>query len=150
MSETRKREMARAEDLGWIEVNGLIESLTPAHMEEKGYFPGWSAKDLVGHLGAWMAEAGVYLERIRMGTYRPEHRDVDEMNARFFEAMKDQPLSVVRAECWSSRNRMLREWDLLPEVTTAAEEWFDGSGPAHYDEHTPRLREWVEELRAGA
>jgi Mycothiol maleylpyruvate isomerase N-terminal domain len=150
MSETRKVELVKAEDEGWIEVNGLVESLPPAHIEEKGYFPEWSVKDLVGHLGAWMAEAGVSLERIRMGTYRPEHQDVDELNARFFDAMKDQPFGVVRAECWSARNRMLVEWDLLPEVTTPAEEWFAESGPAHYDEHVPRLREWVEELRARA
>ena len=148
MSEPRKIALAKAEDQGWTELIGLIEALGPAQIEEKGYFPEWSVKDLMGHVGAWMAEAGIVLERIRMGTYRPEHRDVDALNAQFFEAMKDQPLPVVRAECWSSRNRMLREWDLVTEVDAAAEEWFAESGPAHYDEHTPRLREWVDELRA--
>ena len=44
-----------------------------------------------------MAEAGIVLERILMGTYRPEHRDVDALNAQFFEAMKDQPDAVPYA-----------------------------------------------------
>ena len=97
MSEPRKIALAKAEDQGWTELIGLIEALGPAQIEEKGYFPEWSVKDLMGHVGAWMAEAGIVLERIRMGTYRPEHRDVDALNAQFFEAMKDQPLPVVTA-----------------------------------------------------
>ena len=43
---------------------------------------------------------------------------------------------------------MLSEWNELPEVTPDAEEWFRESGPEHYQEHLPRLREWVKELRA--
>jgi len=69
--------------------------------------------------------------------------DVDELNRYFYEANHDLPLSVVRAEMFSSRNRMLREWSLLPEITPKAEEWFVESGPEHYAEHSERLREWV-------
>ena len=43
-------------------VVGLIESLTPAQMEEPGYFSeGWSVKDLMAHIGSWQAEAGQVL-----------------------------------------------------------------------------------------
>jgi hypothetical protein len=48
----------------------------------------------------------------------------------------------------SARNRMLLEWNLLPEITPKAEEWFVESGPQHYEEHMERLREWVKELQA--
>ena len=70
------------------------------------------------------------------------------MNKAFYEANRDLPLSVVRAELWSARTRMLSEFNAPPEVTPLAEEWFMESGPKHYEEHLPRLREWAEELRS--
>ena len=144
-----KRELLRSEDAGWSELIGLIESLSPAEMEQPGYYPeGWSVKDLMAHIGSWQAEAGQILQQIRMGTYRGRPVDVDGMNKRFYEANKDLPLSVVRAELWAARNRMLSEWSDLPEVNLEAEEWFVESGPEHYEEHLPRLREWVKELRS--
>jgi hypothetical protein len=144
-----KRELLAAEDAGWNELNGLIESLTPAQMEEPGYFSeGWSVKDLMAHIGSWQAEAGQVLQQIRYGTFRGDPVDVDAMNALFFEANHDLPLSVVRAEMFSARNRMLTEWNTLPEITAKAEEWFLESGPAHYDEHADPLGKWVEKLRS--
>jgi mycothiol maleylpyruvate isomerase-like protein len=144
-----KRELQAAEDVGWIELNGLIESLTPAQMEEPGYFPeGWTVKDLMAHVGSWQAEAGQVLQQIRYGTFGGDPVDVDAMNARFLEANRDLPLSVVRAEMFSARNRMLTEWNALPEIAPKAEEWFVESGPRHYEEHVEPLRKWVEELRS--
>jgi hypothetical protein len=144
-----KRELAASEDAGWTEFNGLIESLTPAQMEEPGYYPeGWSVKDLMAHVGSWQAEAGLLLQQMRYGTYRDEPIDVDAMNAMFYERNHDLPVPVVRAELFSARTRMLTEWNPLPEVTQKAEEWFFESGPQHYEEHLPRLREWVKELQS--
>jgi len=84
------------------------------------------------------------LEQLRNGTYSPRRIDVDEMNRGFYEANHDLPVSVVRAELWSARSRMLQEWGALPEVSPKAEEWFVESGAEHYGEHVPRLREWLE------
>jgi Mycothiol maleylpyruvate isomerase N-terminal domain len=146
---TRKRELQAEESQGWIGLNGLIESLTPAQMEEPGYFrEGWSVKDLTAHIGSWQAEAGQILEQIRYGTFRGDPVDVDAMNAVFLETNRDLPLSIVRAELFAARNRMLTEWNALPEITPKAEEWFVESGAAHYQEHMERLKAWVEELTA--
>jgi hypothetical protein len=145
-----KRELQRAEDVAWTEFLGLVESLTADQMVEPGYYPeGWSVKDLLGHIGSWQAEAVQVLEQIRMGTFTSSRIDIDALNRQFYEANKELPLPVVRAECWSARNRMLEEWNVLPEVTQDAEEWFVESGAAHYAEHKGRLREWVGELSAG-
>lgn len=144
-----KLELAAAEDRAFVEFDALLESLTPAQMEKPGYFSeGWSAKDLMAHIGSWQAEAGKILQQIRYGTHRGEAVDVDEYNQRFHEANADLPLPVVRAEYHSARMRMLMEWNAIEEVTPKAEEWFVESGEEHYAEHLPRLREWSEELRS--
>jgi Mycothiol maleylpyruvate isomerase N-terminal domain len=147
---TTKRDLCRAEDDGWNEVNGLIESLTPEPMEEPGYYPdeGWSVKDLLAHLAAWMAEAARILTQVHYGTYLKRDLDVDAMNKEFYEANRDLPLSVVRAEAFASRNRMLAEFNAIDDVIPEAQDWFEESGPRHYQEHLPRLREWVQELRS--
>ena len=60
--------MAKEEQL-WTELHQLIDTLPADKVEEPGYFAkGGTAKDLVAHLGSWLAEAGVVLERIRFGT----------------------------------------------------------------------------------
>lgn len=144
-----KHELVASADVGWNEFLGLVESLTAEQMVEPGYYPeGWSVKDLLGHIGGWQAETVQMLEQIRMGTYTRQRVDVEAFNELFYEANRDLPLPVVRAECWSARNRMLEEWGLLPEVTPEAEEWFVESGPNHYAEHNGRLHEWVDELTA--
>ena len=150
MPMTTKRELAAAEDAGWAALLEILESLTDAQVEEPGYFPeGWSVKDLLAHLGGWQAETVRILEQVRFGTYRDGPIDVEAMNLVFLESNRDVPLPDVRAELWAARTRMLTEWNALPEVTPVAEEWFRESGPAHYDEHLPRLREWAQELRSG-
>lgn len=144
-----KRELAAAEDAGWTALWGIIEAMDPEQRERPGYFPqGWSVKDLMAHLGGWQAEAVHTFEQIRNGTFQPVLHDVDETNRSFYEANRDLPLSLVTAELWSARTLMLVEWNALPEITPEAEEWFRESGPGHYEEHLPRLREWVSELTA--
>lgn len=131
----------------WEELHELIDALPAERASEPGYFDeGWSAKDLVGHIGSWLAEAGAVLEQIRFGTYRAEEIDVDAMNATFLAALRDTTLPDVRSQAIAARERMLRAWGALPEASTEADRWIDKTGPAHYAEHLPRLRAWVEEV----
>jgi Mycothiol maleylpyruvate isomerase N-terminal domain len=141
-----KRERLEAEDRGWAELRALVDPLTPERMSRDGYYDDWSVKDLLAHLGCWMAEAARILEQIRMGTFVEAPVDVDGLNARWYETWRDQDLRTVWAELHSARARMLEEWDRLPEVADKADEWFRESGEDHYAEHLPRLRSWIEEL----
>jgi len=140
----------RREDEAWSRFEAVIESLTEEQVIEPGYYvdDGWSVKDLIGHIGSWMAEASSMLERIRFGTYEPDTRDTDDLNKEFYEANRDLPLGLVLAECHSARARILQEWDALPEITTEAVEWFEESAAKHCAEHQPRLEEWATELLA--
>jgi hypothetical protein len=131
----------------WTEVHDLVGSLPEDQVEAPGYFEeGWSAKDLVGHLGSWLAEAGVVLERIRFGTYRPEEIDIEAMNKAFYESLRDVPYRDVRNLAFAARERMIRGWRSLPEPSAEADGWINKAGARHYGEHLPRLKEWVQEL----
>jgi hypothetical protein len=145
----RREDLLRSEDRGWNELHSLLETLSRQQMLEPGLTPdGWSVKDLLWHLGAWWAKAGVMLERIRVGTYEggDHSSSVDELNARFLEEGRRLDLPTVTAELYSARNHALVEFAALPEVTPDAEEWFRESGPEHYDEHLDDLRTWVDKL----
>lgn len=142
--------MLAAEDAGWNDLHALVDSLTPEQAERPGYYvEGWSAKDVLAHVGSWLAEAGVVLQRIRVGTYRPEEIDIDTMNTSFLESLKDVPFEVVRGLAFAARARMLLAWGELEELTPEAAFWIRKAGAEHYDEHLPALREWVTELGSG-
>ena len=141
--------MWTAEDAGWDELHALIDSMTPEQAERPGYYSeAWSAKDLLAHIGSWLAEAGLILERVLVGTFRREEIDVDAMNEQFREAMADVPFDIVKAQASAARTRMLQAWRALPEMTPEAEFWVRKSGAEHYAQHLPRLRDWVAELRS--
>ena len=149
---TTKRELTTAEDAAWATFLQTVESLNEEQLMEVGYYPddGWSVKDLIGHVGFWMSEAANMLEQMRFGTYVPGTADADTLNKESYEANRDVPLSIVRAESFAAHTRMLQELDALPELDTEAEEWFTESADRHYAEHQPRLEEWVAELRSRA
>jgi hypothetical protein len=143
-------ELMRAEDVGWDELHELIDSLTPEEAERPGYYEeGWSAGDMLGHIGSWLAAAGAVLERIRAGTYEAEEIEVDAWNERFLQAMKGVPFHDIRVQAFAARARMLLAWNELGEITADAAFWIGKAGADHYAEHLPRLREWVSELHAG-
>jgi hypothetical protein len=149
----RREDLLRSEDQGWAELRSLLDALSPQQMLEPGLTPeGWSVKDLLWHLGAWSAEAGIMLERIRTGTYDGwgQAASVDELNARFLEEGRRVDLATAKSELYAARNRALMEFAALPEVTPEAEEWFRESGPEHYQEHLDDLRAWVGKLTSAA
>ncbi len=135
------------EDALWHEVLAIMGSFTPAQAVAPGYFPeGWSAKDALSHIGTWLAEAGVALEQLRAGTYielRPDQ--IDEMNERFLDAMRDASLNDVKAQAAAARARMLHAWKDVPPEAEAAAAWIRKSGTDHYREHLPRLRAWLDD-----
>lgn len=136
----------------WTAIVALCRSLDPDERLRPGYYrdPDWTVKDLVAHLGTWMAEAEVQLLRIEAGTYVEEPLDIDGLNAQFLAAMGDQDWSTVWAQAVSARAQMLTVFGRLRERTEAADRWVRKSGAEHHGEHLPRLREWVAELREDA
>lgn len=139
-----------AERRGWYELLDLVRTLTPDERAAPGYYRDidWSVRDLVGHVGTWLAEAEVQFERINGGTYEGHDVDIDGLNAAFLEAMRDQPWDVAWTQATAGRSRMVQAWSSLPERTDEAAWWIRKAGGDHYAEHLPRLRAWAGELRA--
>ncbi len=142
----RKRDLIELEDRAWAEFRALLARLSPDRVVVVGYYEDWSVKDLMAHVGCWMAEAARVLEQVRAGTYSGWDHDSEELNREWWEVWRDADLDTVRAELHASRARMLDEWDRLPRIDQVADEWFRESGHQHHQEHLPRLREWVAEL----
>jgi hypothetical protein len=137
------------EDRLWSELRETIDAFAPEQAVRPGYYTeGWSAKDALAHVGTWLAEAGVALEQIRSGTYvELEANRIDELNARFLEAMRDASLPDVKAQAAAARTRMLHAWGELATADEVAASWIRKAGPDHYREHLPRLRAWLREVR---
>lgn len=138
------------ERVRWYELGDLVRSLTPAERLVPGYYrdPDWSVRDLVAHIGTWLAEAEVQLERLRAGTYEGHDVDVDRLNAEMLAAMQDQPWEIAWTQANAARTMMLQDWYRLETRDDEAAWWISKSGGDHYGEHLPRLREWVTELVA--
>jgi hypothetical protein len=138
------------EDALWRELSDTFDAFGPEEVLRPGYFrEGWSAKDALAHIGTWLAEAGVALERIRHGTYVELHAEqIDEMNARFLDAMRDASLADVRSQAAAARSRMLHAWGEFPSPDDGATSWIRKAGPDHYREHLPRMKAWLAEVRA--
>jgi len=143
-------EEIEAERRGWYELAELVRSLTPEECLEPGYYsdPDWTVRDVVAHLGTWLAQAEIQFERIGAGTYEGHDIDVDALNADLLEAMEGQPWDVAWVQANAGRSRMIQEWFALREPTHEAAWWIRKSGSEHFAEHLDRLREWAAELIA--
>ena len=133
---------------GWQEIVALVRSLAPDEWLEPGYYrdPDWTVRDVVAHLGTWLAEAEIQFQRITVGSYGGHEIDVDATNAMFLEAMSGQPRQVAWVQANSARTRMIDEWYDLDEPNDEAAWWIRKTASDHYGEHLARLREWVAEL----
>jgi hypothetical protein len=139
-----------AERIRWYELVALVRELTPDECLEPGYYrdPDWTVRDVVAHLGTWLAEAEVQFERMIGGTYEGHGIDVDVLNATFLDAMEGHPWTVAWLQANAGRTRMLEAWYAMSERNDEAAWWVRKAGAEHYAEHLERLREWVAELTA--
>jgi len=137
--------LLQEEDEGWRLLHDVLGRIPKGRLDEPGVTPdGWSAKDVMFHVGAWLAEAARQLERIREGTYRAEDDDVEDRNQAWFALSQTLELSTVRAELESSRVMAREALTALPELTADAREWFEESAGLHYAEHVPDLVRWLD------
>jgi hypothetical protein len=132
----------------WKAITALVELLTEEERGAPGYFrdAGWSVKDLIAHLGAWMAEARMQLLDIAARSYVPHEAEIDARNAATLAATREEPWDRVWERTTGARAWMLEAWFGLRGPDEAANQWIRKAGAEHYGEHLSRLRDWVTEL----
>ena len=85
----RRRELILEEDARWADLMAALDGVPHQRLLEPGITGPWSGKDILAHLGCWMAQCAHVLERIRLRTWQRTEVDVDAMNRLFYEACKD-------------------------------------------------------------
>ena len=132
----------------WKAISALVGLLTEEERSVPGFYrdPDWSVKDMIAHLGAWMAEARVQLLDIAARSYVPHEAEIDARNAATLAATKTEPWDIVWARTTGARAWMLEAWFGLSEPNEVANQWIRKAGAEHYGEHLSRLRDWVTEL----
>lgn len=139
--------MLADEDASWHELHAVFERIPPDRFEEPTVTPeGWSPKDVMFHVGAWMADCQIQLERMRAGTFDPGEETratIERRNTEWFELSRTMSHHDVRGEFEAARQRMVEEFGSMPDVTPDAWEWFEESGPLHYAKHVNDLEGWL-------
>ncbi|HEU4354895.1 MAG TPA: DinB family protein [Actinomycetota bacterium] len=145
----RREELLHAEELGWRQLNGLIEGLSDEELVEPYAADGRSAKDLMWHVACWAADCARALDQMAAGVFTGQTlvEDTETVNRRWYAQSQRMDPATVRAEWWASRSMMVDRLAALHPLTPDADEWFDEAGPRHYEQHLPELRAWVERRR---
>ena len=144
MSDPHLESMLLEEDQGWRRLHVLLRSIPTDRLDEPTVTTdGWSPKDVMFHIGAWLAEAARQLERIREGTYRPQEETVDELNSAWFALSRTLDVPTARAELEAARVIARDALGALPILTTDARGWFEESAWLHYAEHVIDLERWL-------
>ncbi|MGH2641076.1 MAG: maleylpyruvate isomerase N-terminal domain-containing protein [Actinomycetota bacterium] len=138
-------ELLADEDRLWLELTEVFGDVSPERFDEPSVTPeGWSPKDVMYHVAAWAEEAATVLGRIAAGTHNGSDPDTQALNEEWFEVGRGLDDDVVRIRFAKGRTAMRQAFTRLPDVDAAAWEWFEESGPRHYQEHLPDLRTFLE------
>lgn len=133
------------EDHGWLALTEVFGDVPPARFDEPSVTDqGWSPKDVMYHVAAWAEEASKVLGRIAAGTHRQGDPDVQALNEEWFEVGRGLDDEIVRIRFAKGRLAMRQAFTSLAHVDASAWEWFEESGPRHYEEHVADLRAFLE------
>jgi hypothetical protein len=133
------------EDRRWLELTEVFGDVPPERFDEPSVTgEGWSPKDVMYHVAAWAEEAAKVLGRIAAGTHRESEPDTQALNEEWFVIGRGLDDDVVRIRFAKGRTSMRQAFAGLSHVDATAWEWFDESGPRHYEEHLPDLRAFLE------
>jgi hypothetical protein len=133
------------EERGWLELTEIFGDVPPDRFDEPSVTSdGWSPKDVMYHVAAGAEEAAKVLGRIAAGTHRESDPDTQALNDEWFEAGHGLEDDIVRIRFAKGRVAMRQAFSRLSEVDANAWEWFEESGPRHYEEHLPDLLAFLE------
>lgn len=146
-------QVLRRIDSAWLDFIEVIDSVPDDLVDVPGAVGFWSVKDIIGHVETWDREA---LDSLRQFVGDRDTRalvswpDVDEFNARQWEAKRNTDLFDLRHEMENTHGHLMEFLSSLPEEEFALEQvqeriQIDTYG--HYEDHGPEIRRWLKVQR---
>ena len=152
-----KDELINQIETEWANLQSSLDGLTEAQMHQPGVVGEWSIKDVLAHITAWQTRLITAMFKAEKG-FTPYTTDgditVDQLNAQFYQEMKDRSFDQVWDDLDSSYHQILtrlgnwKEQDLFDPKRF---KWMEGQPFAeniagdsyeHYAEHVAQIREW--------
>ena len=150
----------QAEQAGW---EALLRDIGEEHMTQPGVAGEWSIKDIVAHLTAWRrrtvgrVQAALRHEPPPPPPWPSHLQNDDEINAWFYAADRDRPLTDVLGESRDVFAQLAEALSAFPEAALLDPTrfpWLEGeplTGAAFFghfhEEHEPDMRAWLERIR---
>lgn len=117
---------------------------------------GWSVKDILAHIAAWLREGAGALERLARGEDVPPDTldcDLDARNARFAELWREALVQDVETELHLAKEAFVSAMRSLPDAAFAeggaARSIVFEEGIDHFKEHAQQVFEWKEREKVG-
>ena len=117
---------------------------------------GWSVKDVLAHVAAWLREGARGLEGVaqgRQGVLGSLDDDVDARNALFAEQWRDASVQEVETELHLAKDAIVRAMRALPPQRFAegepARHIVFEEGIDHFKEHAQQTYQWKVRVEAG-
>jgi hypothetical protein len=133
----------------------LVMSLGDAE-KLRPVFDGWSVKDVLAHVAAWLREGARGLEGVaegRQAVLESLDDEVDARNARFVEQWRVASVQEVETELHLAKDAFVRAVRALPPERFAegepARHIVLEEGIDHFKEHAQQTYEWKEREEAG-
>jgi hypothetical protein len=134
------------EAAGWERFSGVVAAIPPGRAEDPTVTPdGWSTKDTLFHMAAWLELCAEVCDRMAEGAWDPSTAEdetpefVDRINAEQFARARALTPQDVEERLARARARARDTFTALPEMTRDAWGWFEESGPMHYAKHVHDL-----------
>lgn len=148
----------RRERAAWDALLAEVSALGEARMTEPGVNGEWSVKDIIAHV--------TWYEREMVGLLRTHALDGsslwelahDQRNTALFEQLRDQPLTNVQSDARQTFADLvalaegLADADLhdASRYRNMPPDWIPwevlaGNSYAHYPDHTPTIRAWLDD-----
>lgn len=137
-------------DSAWSDFTNVIDGVPDELFDLTGAVGSWSVKDVIGHVATWDREA---LNALRQFVEDRNFRalvtwpDVDEFNARQWEAKRKSDLADLRVELENTHRELVGLLSGLPEEYFESDEVHERiriDTYEHYADHGPEIRQWLE------
>ncbi len=112
-----KKELLIAMQTSREALSGAIAGLSDDELQTPGVNGEWSVKDILSHLSMWEAELVSLLFMINNGEkpdgFFTSNRSDDDINAEWYQELKDRPLERVQADFLGVRRQTIKQIENL-------------------------------------